>query len=75
MSENAYKRYIQCRTGASIESVRRAKEVSLIQIGDSPLFGVNEVAGKSQLLAGIKNYRPNGVNLIEYISCTVCSGK
>ncbi|CAH1406069.1 unnamed protein product [Nezara viridula] len=60
VSENAYKRYIQCRSGASMESVRRAKEVSLLHIGDSSLFDGKEVAGKSQILTGIKNYRPNG---------------
>lgn len=62
MSENGYGRYIKCRSGASLESVRRAKEISLIPVEDSPLFGLEQVAGKSQLLAGIKNYRPNGVS-------------
>lgn len=60
VSENAYKRYIQCRSSASMESVRRSKEVLLLQIGDSPLFATEDVAGKSELLAGIKNYRPPG---------------
>ena len=71
MCKNAYTRYIQTRTGASTESVRRLKEMDFTRLGPHPIF--NKVhappleADKQAILGSMKQYRPKGVStLLKY---------
>ncbi|CAB0017617.1 unnamed protein product, partial [Nesidiocoris tenuis] len=60
--DNGMKQYIRSRPGASIESVRRAKEIEIATIGDHALFqDTNDLKdAKAKLLTGISSYRPPG---------------
>lgn len=64
MSENAYKQYLKSRPGASVESVRRVKELPIATLGSHPLFTsvVKPQIDRSAFLAQIKNYKPQGVS-------------
>ncbi|XP_034257022.1 ATP-dependent RNA helicase DDX54 [Thrips palmi] len=62
--KNAYSRYLQTRTGASVESVRRLRELDFTKLGAHPIF--NKIhclpleADKQTLLSAMKQYRPKG---------------
>uniref|UniRef100_A0A0K8T610 RNA helicase n=1 Tax=Lygus hesperus TaxID=30085 RepID=A0A0K8T610_LYGHE len=60
--ENGMKQYIRSRPGASIESVKRAKDIGFATIGEHPLFqeATNDKEAKAKLLTGISSYRPPG---------------
>lgn len=59
---NAYKKYLKSRPGASIESVKRVKELSLPSVGIHPLFSNLHKAeeNRSAFLAAMRQYRPQG---------------
>ena len=61
---NAYKQYIRSRPGASIESVKRVKEIEPDKFPIHPLFPAQfEVESSTyDFLKKIKNYRPQGVS-------------
>lgn len=62
--ENGYKQYIRSRPGASIESVKRAKDIQFATIGEHFLFKetADDKDAKAKLLSGISTYRPPGVS-------------
>ncbi|KAL1123037.1 hypothetical protein AAG570_002125 [Ranatra chinensis] len=76
VSENGYKQYIRSRPGASVESVRRSKELNLNAVGEHPLFVSNclkkEEDNKDEVIASsrqsfvteINTYRPQGVCIL-----------
>lgn len=61
---NAYKQYLKSRPGASVESVKRVKELNLPSVGIHPLFSNLHKADqdKTAFLAAMKQYRPQGVS-------------
>lgn len=66
MCKNAYTRYIQTRTGASTESVRRLKELDFTDLASHPVFHSVHAppmeADKQAILGLMKQYRPKGVS-------------
>jgi ATP-dependent RNA helicase DDX54/DBP10 len=62
---NAYRQYLRSRPGASVESVKRVKDISLNSFGVHPVFPVQGTiqSKASDILEKMKNYRPNGVSL------------
>ena len=61
ISENGYKQYLKCRQGASVESVKRTKELKIQQMGDHPLLTktISTTDKKrSNILEEMKNFRP-----------------
>ncbi|KAK3910911.1 ATP-dependent RNA helicase DDX54 [Frankliniella fusca] len=62
--KNAYTRYIQTRTGASTESVRRLKEIDFSDLGPHPVFKKVHApvleADKQEILGMMRQYRPKG---------------
>ncbi|KAK0077674.1 hypothetical protein PV325_003593 [Microctonus aethiopoides] len=56
---NAYQQYIRSRPGASIESVRRMKELNISNAGIAAEF-VDIAPKPADLLTQMKNYRPPG---------------
>lgn len=62
---NAYKQYIRSRPGASVESIKRVKDISLNSFAVHPMFPVQGAIqpNASDILEKMKNYRPNGVRL------------
>lgn len=67
-SENGYKQYLRSRPGASVDSVRRVKELPLSTLGPHPLFAQysKPVLDKSSILTQIKNYKPQGVSFSDF---------
>lgn len=58
---NAYQQYIRSRPGASVESVKRTKELRICEAGVIPEY--RDVApAAADLLTRMKNYRPQGVS-------------
>lgn len=59
---NAYKQYLKSRPGASVESVKRVKELNLPSVGIHPLFSNlhKSELDKTAFLAAMKQYRPQG---------------
>ncbi|XP_067005335.2 ATP-dependent RNA helicase DDX54 [Anabrus simplex] len=59
---NAYKQYLRSRPGASVESVKRVKEINFSRLKPHSVFGLEEVTNndKYQILDQMKKYRPNG---------------
>ncbi|KAJ9574711.1 hypothetical protein L9F63_008124, partial [Diploptera punctata] len=59
---NAYKQYIRSRPGASVESVKRVKEISTDSFPVHPMFPAQyrTEPTTSDLLKQMKNYRPQG---------------
>ncbi|XP_050465860.1 ATP-dependent RNA helicase DDX54 [Cataglyphis hispanica] len=56
---NAYQRYIRSRPGASIESVKRVKELCINEAGILPQYSdVSSTA--TDIISRMKNYRPQG---------------
>lgn len=65
MCKNAYTRYLQTRTGASVESVRRLREIDFTKLGTHPIFKSHCMpleADKQTILGAMKQYRPKGVS-------------
>lgn len=63
---NAYQRYIRSRPGASIESVKRVKELCINEAGILPQYSdVSPTA--TDIISRMKNYRPQGVSMISFI--------
>jgi ATP-dependent RNA helicase DDX54/DBP10 len=62
---NAYKQYIRSRPGASVESVRRVKDINPNSFAVHPVFPVQDSiqSSTSDILEKMKNYRPSGVRL------------
>lgn len=63
---NAYKKYLTTRPGASVESVRRLRELDVLdKLSTHPVFsGMSEPIldiVKQDMLAQMKSYRPKGV--------------
>ena len=62
--KNAYTRYLQTRPGASIESVRRLKDLDFSCLGPHPVFKTANAnpleTDKQALLGEMKQYRPKG---------------
>jgi ATP-dependent RNA helicase DDX54/DBP10 len=60
---NAYRQYIRSRPGASVESVKRVKDISANSFAIHPVFSVQDSiqSGALDILEKMKNYRPNGV--------------
>lgn len=58
---NAYQQYIRSRPGASVESVKRVKELSINEAGILPQYSdVSPIA--ENLISRMRNYRPQGVS-------------
>lgn len=70
---NAYKQYIRSRPGASVESVKRIKEISWDTLPSLPIFGMDshDESDKISLLNQMKRYRPNGVRVRNYTEVAV----
>lgn len=64
---NAYRQYIRSRPGASVESVKRVKDINPNSFAVHPVFPVQDAihSSVSDMLEKMKNYRPNGVRLNE----------
>ena len=62
---NAYRQYIRSRPGASVESIKRVKDISLNSFAVHPLFPVQGAIqpNASDMLEKMKNYKPTGVRL------------
>ncbi|GLH10036.1 Eukaryotic initiation factor 4A-III [Gryllus bimaculatus] len=63
-ANNGYKSYLRTRPGASVESVRRAKELGLAHLKPHPIFNSGYFGTsdgmKAEMLSRIKSYRPTG---------------
>jgi len=60
-SENGYKQYLKSRPGASVESVKRSKEMKDAQIGEHPILRrevTEEDRAQSNFLEQMKQFRP-----------------
>ncbi|CAB3364540.1 Hypothetical predicted protein [Cloeon dipterum] len=55
---NAYSKYLKSKPGASMDSVKRSKQLGLIINNPHPLFGANENSEGNDLLKRMKNYKP-----------------
>jgi ATP-dependent RNA helicase DDX54/DBP10 len=62
---NAYRQYIRSRPGASVESIKRVKDINLNRFAVHPVFPVKGAiqCNASDILEKMKNYKPNGVRL------------
>lgn len=63
---NGFQKYLRSRPGASIESVKRAKEININNVGIHPFFNayVKEDENSVELLKKMQNYKPKGVRFI-----------
>lgn len=61
VSSNGYQQYIRSRPGASVESVKRVKELRICDAGVLPEYR-DTVNAAADLLSQMKNYRPQGVS-------------
>ena len=66
VASNGYKMYLKSRTGASVESVKRARQMKAEAIGAHPLLvrsGEETVleTEKADFLEQMKNFRPANV--------------
>lgn len=63
---NGYKKYLRSRPGASVESVKRAKDINMNNLGIHYFFRAhcNENGGAAELLAKMKKYKPKGVRIL-----------
>lgn len=68
---NAYRQYIRSRPGASVESVKRVKDINSNSFAVHPVFPMRDVvqSSTSDILEKMKNYRPSGVRLNVVIYC------
>eukprot|EP00088_Acartia_fossae_P008716 TRINITY_DN1417_c0_g1_i8.p1 TRINITY_DN1417_c0_g1~~TRINITY_DN1417_c0_g1_i8.p1 ORF type:complete len:778 (-),score=244.97 TRINITY_DN1417_c0_g1_i8:52-2385(-) len=60
-AENGYKQYLKSRPGASVESVKRSKELKDAMIGDHPLLRTETTEmdkKQANILEQMKNFRP-----------------
>ena len=60
-AENGYKQYLKSRPGASIESVKRTKELKSTEMGDHPVLvatSTQQELTRSNILEEMKNFRP-----------------
>ncbi|XP_054268616.1 ATP-dependent RNA helicase DDX54 [Macrosteles quadrilineatus] len=62
VSENAYKQYLRSRPGASVDSVRRVKELPTATLGAHPAFvSISKpLLDRASMLVQMKNYKPQG---------------
>jgi ATP-dependent RNA helicase DDX54/DBP10 len=62
---NAYRQYIRSRPGASVESVKRVKNINHNSFTIHPVFPVQDAiqSNASDILEKMRNYRPSGVRL------------
>ncbi|XP_046672425.1 ATP-dependent RNA helicase DDX54 [Homalodisca vitripennis] len=62
VSENAYKQYLKSRPGASVDSVRRVKQLPVNTLGPHPAFTAlaTPQVDRAAFLAQIKNFKPQG---------------
>jgi ATP-dependent RNA helicase DDX54/DBP10 len=61
VAENAYKQYLKSRPGASVESVKRTKELKALPVGDHPLLcrtASSLETDRANILEQMKNFRP-----------------
>jgi ATP-dependent RNA helicase DDX54/DBP10 len=63
VAENAYKQYLKSRPGASVESVKRTKELKALPVGDHPLLCQTNTTtsletDRASILEQMKNFRP-----------------
>ncbi len=61
IADNAYKHYLKSRPGASVESVKRTKELKSQQMGDHPLLRRTTSAVEAErtsILEQMKHFRP-----------------
>jgi len=60
-AQNGYKQYLKSRPGASVESVKRSKELKETVIGEHPLLRVaktDQDKAQVDLIQAMKNFRP-----------------
>ena len=68
VASNGYKMYLKSRTGASVESVKRARQMKAETIGVHPMLLGNSgeetalASEKADFLEQMKNFRPANVN-------------
>ena len=61
VADNAYKQYLKSRPGASVESVKRTKDLKAMKMGDHPLLSRTTTsleAERTSILEQMKNFRP-----------------
>merc|ERR1719187_1777103 len=61
VAENAYKQYLKSRSGASVESVKRAKEMKKISVGVHPVMVLDSSkieVERMNILEQMKKFRP-----------------
>jgi ATP-dependent RNA helicase DDX54/DBP10 len=64
--DNAYQQYVRSRPGASIESVKRTKQLRINEAGILPQYSdISPIV--SDMISRMKNYRPQGVSAMLYI--------
>lgn len=63
---NAYQQYVKSRPGASMESVKRIKELRINEAGVLPEYSDDSHAA-ADIISRMKNYRPQGVSVTLYI--------
>lgn len=66
VSNNAYEKYLKSRPPASSESNKRIKEINISNAGILPEFR-NSNSSTEDFLSKMKNYRPRGVNYLNFI--------
>jgi ATP-dependent RNA helicase DDX54/DBP10 len=72
---NAYRQYIRSRPGASVESVKRVKDINANSFAVHPVFSAQDPiqSSASDILEKMKNYRPSGVRLNKCLQVEVLS--
>jgi ATP-dependent RNA helicase DDX54/DBP10 len=72
---NAYSQYIRSRPGASVESIKRVKDINVSGFAIHPVFSAQDTiqSSASDILEKIKNYRPSGVRLNKCLQVEVLS--
>lgn len=59
---NAYQQYVKSRPGASVESIRRTKELRINEAGILPQYS-DVPSAAMDIISRMKNYRPQGVSV------------
>lgn len=63
--ENGYKKYLQSNPGASKESLKRIKNINLINVGIHPFFSTDSFEAETEameFLNQVKKYKPKDVS-------------
>jgi ATP-dependent RNA helicase DDX54/DBP10 len=58
---NGYAKYLRSRPGASMDSIKRTKQLGLVVNKPHPIFGTAENKAGDDLLRRMKQYKPKTV--------------